>query len=165
MFYEVAIFYLHSRMEKPLNYSAWYQVIEPPKQDNQVNRKTGQITMLECKSPLRFLFYNLFLSQTASFVDRDMLMRFLGHGIGHINQTKSVVSSNGGNDEGRGADKGPMESCNSCHQAATSLQRVRGAKVLVHTQDSDDNESDSSHEDSSESETESALDDDFDGNL
>ena len=48
--------------------------------------------MLGCELLLDIPLYFLHLPLTARFVDRDMLMRFLGYGIGHKDQTNRIVS-------------------------------------------------------------------------
>ena len=76
-------------------------------------------------------------------------MRFLGHGIGHKSQTKSVASSNRSGDKGKGADKSkPPKPHNAArggrHQGAPLRHKVVEPEDNV--QDGEDNESNSSED-------------------
>lgn len=124
--------------------------------------------MLGCKPRLECFFYDSFLPRTISFVDRDILMRFLGYGIGHKNQTKSAVSSDRGNDESdKGGDTGlkshnmAQEDCRQCAPLRRPFQKVHNTGVAADAQGDDDDDS-SSQDDSG---VESDLDDDLDGNF
>lgn len=86
-------------------------------------------------------------------------MRFLGYGIGHKNQTKFVVPSNGDNGVDRGLE---------LHNMAQRVhQPCKPPPHKVHNMDDaqDDDESDDTNSNSSEddSDTESTGNDDLDG--
>ncbi len=100
-----------------------------------------------------------YLGLSLSFVDRDTLMRFLGNGIGHKNQTKSA-------DKGKGANslKAPKP------HSAVQLDRRQGmpprrhkihdAEVMDDSEDSNEDSDSASDEDSDDTDEDS---DDLDG--
>lgn len=104
--------------------------------------------------------YTQFLPGTFSFVDRDMLMRHLGYGIGHKDQTKGILPAGANQDRSLPGSRVAQE---GRQQPRASLSS-RNREALMNTQNeqaSDDGDSGEDEHSGGESES-SELDDDED---
>lgn len=123
--------------------------------------------MWECEQLLDIsCFFFLHLPSAARFVDRDMLMRFLGYGIGHKGQNNCVVSSDEAGDEGspEEEDLDPPNTARITHnQNVPPPWNVVDQEATHDTQDGDDDRF--ARDSDSDSNTDSDDEDDLDGHL
>lgn len=147
-FHAAATWFLHSRMGEQ---QTFYQLLHLLLHGFLEKLTIGSTIMLSCK---RFILLHLFdcLSSLRSWVDRDMFMRYLGGGIGHVGQESRWAAHDDGDnmdiDDDDEIEVDPIEA--STESTANSKQD---------NSDDSESESDSDSNDSSADDSDSSGDD------